>query len=437
MKKLAFLLLLLVRSVSYSALPPEWYHLPENGGPQDSDSLSKRDTTDSFLGVKSILKQNLTALDNMDVYLGSQEPPPGAPPDWAPWHLSNLILDLAISAQGSVGALVAEGETALEVYWRRKAKVDRYVDEQESNQADLLITRASTTEEWKLKLEPIVKSAIATGKVENEELLRKNLVELASKFQGLMTGLEDQGSTDWKVSKFRLDVSVEMTGTVVAGFIAGAAIRLRFDWIPTSNKAVVTRKESSNEKQQRENLARLSRTLAEALEKIADDHFGNTSFKLTEVSIGVGIFSEVEFGVVEGSFGVTGYLFFKKTKKPQPHVARDTNPYLAFITEPSDNRLSYAKKRRIAYVRTAVGEKEAVVYQIPIQNVIKGLNKAAQMSVRYAHLAEEQEGKKWEIFKIEPEFALSISGTTGSVTLGGTVTLKMELEKQAKHWREL
>lgn len=160
-------------------LPPSWYLLPEDGGPTISESEVGFDSYSS--GARKSFERlhslNEGILEKVPLRQGNTRRPLNAPGKWAPWHLENVILDLAISGQGSLGVLVLKGQAAASFYWRRKTAKSptHYYRSNHETGADFVLHSDLSESQIRRGMEPVVRSVMATGKVANERRLRAEL----------------------------------------------------------------------------------------------------------------------------------------------------------------------------------------------------------------------------------------------------------------------
>jgi hypothetical protein len=112
--------------------PKDWYELPEDGYQLKASSnevngveerkglIFRRGLPFVRNSLDHLYESSVEALDESSPTLGRRDPPPNAPADWVPWHLKEIIMDLGVSLQGTIGVVAAKGAVSAEVYWKQK-----------------------------------------------------------------------------------------------------------------------------------------------------------------------------------------------------------------------------------------------------------------------------------------------------------------------------
>lgn len=434
-------------------LPEDWFVLPEDQASYEAQQLAagevegleargattyRRGLDPVSRSLDRVLVASFEALDSSTLMAGERQPPPNAPTDWAPWHLKEVIMDLGVSASGTVGVVTAKGEISAEVYYKptterlRELGVMSGTEAYDDKPADLQVTSGMTRVQIVDRLEPIVDAVMATGRVESRSRVEEGLLKVASELQDVMTNVNGyQGA--WDVERFRIDVTVEGSGSVGVGMTAGLGVRLRFEWVE-SGEAV--RPELENDDPKRASFRTLMASLSRDLESIQADDYQASGFALTKVRLGVGLYGQAKFGLIKGKIEGMGYVFLKQPTQPREHtheariVLPDEIPLLDEAPPAEHLRYATAQGVRHEVVSDDGGSgADKVVYFMSRERFRQGLAKAASMGGFFATRAANATSSNWSVYKVKPQFALSLQGATPLVTIGGKVSLEMELKR--------
>src|SRR5687767_5322879 len=147
----------------HGPLPLSWYRLPEDGViPQEDERATEERAADA---IEHLLKANSRALDRLSEW---ETRHPEIQVSREDWKLSALMLDLSLSASGALGVLMAKGEASAQLYWRRLQDAMQMSESLGNEEADARFRGDDTREEIQLKLEPIIRTVMATQEVKNE-----------------------------------------------------------------------------------------------------------------------------------------------------------------------------------------------------------------------------------------------------------------------------
>lgn len=437
-------------------LVEEWYVLPEDR-PQYRKPLNEHNGEEIRHREKVAYRRDLEAvdhsidkiLDSIRDTLGETEsrtgrctPPANRPANWNPWYLKNIIMGLGVSGSGTVGIVTSKGEVSTEIYWKRgmanlrSLGINPAGGEDHRERADLVIGDSTTSFEIEAELDPIVRAVMATGRVRNEDRMRRQLVKVARDLQDMMVNVNKYNlASSWDVSGFHLDIEISGSGKVAVGISAGAAVRLRFKWKKTSNIALEKRV-TEELKQKRDSLRKLLAATAQDLETIGNEHYQSTGFNLTGFRLGVGLYSKAKFGIVKGKAKIMGYAYYKRRTLATMDAMRnrtsivlpDSLPLIDL--GPAKHHIAYAKSEGVEHeVYSTESGADKVVYYMNRAKFRKGLDQAVMMGARFAGRAKKVQADQWYIYKIKPQFALSMRGAFSLVTLGGTVSFQAEFKR--------
>lgn len=443
-------------------LPADWFVLPEDAATINATARlldrEDRNGTTYLRGeapmertVDRIFAATAESLEKSGTVIGGRTPPPNAPADWVPWHLSELYMDLGVNLSGTAGVVTGIGEAAVEVQWKPTAARKKALGlvaavptstpshgpaivAEDDKAADLTINEYTTRDELDRMVESVTDTVMATGRVSDRPFLRENLGRTATDLQAIMVNINEYNDTHWDISKFGLDVDISGSGKVGTGMTAGVAVRLRFEW-KRSNYGEFVPEPLDGNTEKREDLKKLLAGVARDMEKVGDEQYAGSGFDLTTLRVGVGLYLSAKFGVVSGKLGVTGYAFFTKSSRlanggrSSPIIVDDEIPMID--TEPKVEHLAYAQEVGVRALEVPGGDDGAdrVVYYMQREKFQKGLASATKMGSFFAKRAAKAtaagEEKNWQISQLKPTFALSLQGALPMVTIGGKVGLEM------------
>ena len=454
MNQRCLLILILAAGKLFAApmAPRDWVNLPDD---QNEPTLSHTDespTSELESGVDRIFNAQSKALGHISIpenrisLLGD---PKTRPSDWMPWHLHYVTTDLAVSVQGLIGALVIRGTPFLQAYWMKQgtAPVPPTMSPHESTSRTQIASSSSPVAVIEAEagnmafvdqLEPAIKAVMASGKVKNEGLLRKELRRVAEEFQKLVDGLDATANGGWWVSAFRLDLEVDVSGHVgPSPFVVGGDLRVRLDWrriqkdtaqhrappppnqirwLESFRKFVIAREED----------------LAELSDAMTQEGYEPYSFRMA-----IGMTAHGDFGAVRGMAGVMGHLFFMRdnTRPPiyptTPKILSKklpemdpTKDFVMIERNPSWKHLAYAKLTGIKHeVQIENGVKTAV-YRTPRERFRKGLRKVAKIGKFFSKIGAKPHQEGWKVYELRMGFELSIGAEFGIAGVAVTPTVE-------------
>ncbi|MGZ3774777.1 MAG: hypothetical protein ACXVCY_13210 [Pseudobdellovibrionaceae bacterium] len=437
------LVLIFLAQVSAQAevpqIPEDWYTNPEDGTAKVTASFfptlpwSKKGKMENL--VKSIFEVNRSSVETaMDK---QTTPATGSStiPNWTPWHLESFTTELSVVSSGLIGVLTGKGTATALAYWRRAAEKTAAPKNFAENENDSVPTLAaeniSDDSSLKKEMEPIIKSALATGKIKDEGSFRRNMESAAVDFYNLVTGLEQTQDLKWFVSGFRVEFSVSASGTLTPAVpitSVGGDVRVRFDWKRLAHKnqsAKFAFSKTQNKLQL--SLQDLVTNLAQDFGAAFDEDSQMKGFKPYLLRIGLGFTASGTVGVAKSSASAVAYLTLSQNvKDPASSVVRlvpSAAPLLLIEQNPSQAHLDFAANN---FIPVATDAKRAqAVYSIDRGNFRKGLKKAIKMSHFFVAAGSKADSKKWKLYQMKTSFEFSITGTVGLVKYGGASSADM------------
>lgn len=428
---------LLVTGFSYAmeTVPADWYRLPEDGGVRNLHAGDRQPRL--FVEtLRQLLSADAEVMEGLEDKVGGGWLGSNPPPNAVDWRLYSLLTELGISAKGVIAPISLKGTATVGVFWRKKPPADEAWLDPHADGSDspvgLLLTPASTREEIRRQLEPMIQLALSTKKVKDEAELRKNLNESADLFWRLSEVLSSE-NRPWWVSRFRLDLWIDIAGTVHPGVAVGGEFKLRFEWhrLMKENLPVTHPVMHIDDELQKE-FRKFIEDLSSDVEDVSYDGLRDTGFFPNTIRFGLGISVKGTFGVVKLGGGIVGMLFFSTpppTREAIYHPARvrqnDSLPFIVY--EPSERHVTYAKQHHIPFEITKQdrGIIQEIIYKIDHAAFRRGLTKAVGISSRFAEGAAKSSVGKWKIHEIRPSFELSIGGDLGLASITGSASVEM------------
>jgi|GEM_PF-2027429 len=440
--------------------PKEWTVLPEDRSSDDAGE-DRRGDVERRGGL--VFRRGVEQVDNtLDrIFVATAESletsgdalddgrrPPNPPPNWTPWHLKELYMDLGINLAGTAGIITAIGEGSCEIRWvqpkadqARRTAATKY-QTAEQKRADLEINDHMSAFELETRIDQIADVVMATGKVENRDILREGLLKSAQDLKNLMVDVNRYNDSRWEVSRFGVDVDVAISGGVGPGTTLGGAVRLRFEWVRSADRADALANSHEAGEELRESLRQIVGNIARDISSIGSDPYSGTGFDLKQFKVGLGIYASARFAVVRGRLGVTGFAFFSPTTDGLPangsrFVNFDTAADIPLLeTETTSAQIQFADQQRIKHMKTETndGNGRRNVFMLPQERFKKGLERAVNMGSFFARRAakstnDEAASKRWQIDQVKPAFALSLQGITTIFTIGAKASMELTFRR--------
>lgn len=457
MKSLFIIITILIVQYSPNAwsanTPKAWYVLPEEEGKSlESDQII--DTRVLENAIDSIFMGNSQALE-AGLVGRSTEPQVGLlrkPSDWVPWRAEVFTTDLSLSVGGLLGALMTKGTSTVRAYWRKQhpnqGTLQYETEEKSENDTLVRFSRENSNSDIKNQIESVIGLAIRAKKVVDSPTLRTELLKAAEDFQELTYSLSQvEGDLPWWVQRFRVDFSVDGSGHVHPNVTVGGEVRFRFEWHRIKKKSESTKVAthlSSRRNFNQDALVKFVRDTAEDLEYAFSD-MQKFAFQAHTVRMGVGISAKGEIGVVKGSAGVVGQIYFtrdvkrpKKNPKPSLSLIAENSDLSLIEYNPPQNHIEFAKshgsKLEINLIKSnhfiSSDPITEVVYKVNRNNFRNGLKRAAKISEFFAKRASTQKREGWKIFELRTAFDASVSGELPLATIVGSVTAQIAFFNQ-------
>lgn len=414
-------------------LPLNWYTMPEDLTRENRTEWSDQYTdlnAKQQQGIDRVLHANSVAFTKMEAKYPSNHR--------GKWRLEACILDITLSASGVVGALVAKGQSSVALYYRNAPDRSVTVKQETVPEAlDFTVDSDTPFDELESRVEPLVKSIMATGQVENEEELRHNIKEKVFDMHTIVQFMKGTPNTRWDASKLRVDLTVEVTGKVNPLLTVGGGIKIRLEWALKKHRAStlagISRVRLEKNRKLGDGLKKIVENLTQQMQEVKYKDLTATGFDLNEVKFGLGLFGDGNVGVAKIAGSLFGYVYltpnraFREGTTPQWTRKYDSLPLIDESANPK--WASWASEHGIPMQAVINSRGETTnVYSTPAEMLRKGLESTVKMGSKMAESASKS-GGSWEVYKIKAEFQLSLSGSAGLFNLGGTGVLELVFSK--------
>lgn len=318
------------------------------------------------------------------------------------WKLQSIKTELGVEAEGEIGLLGTGGEAALELVWIKKQdptrggsginKIQTLNEEIDEEVNEVVgIHSQMTNEDLVNELNPIIKIAQKTNKINNINLLRSQLLDYAQKFQEVTKAIEAAGDTRWYAYKYQLELYVNASGKVNPVMSAGSKFRVRLEWWRLRNQNIS--KPTNTKLLQNANFIT---SIAQDLNNLETVKMDN-GFKLSTAKVGVGLGIEGKIFVAKAKGSVLGAIFFLKDEK-----MNTVNKFNTVVPYLLDGQV------------------------FPKEKFQKGMTKAANIASVISTLAGKPKTEdKFNLSVIEIEFELFAEGGIGILTAKGISSLTL------------
>lgn len=389
------------------AVPAEWM-LSESQALAGRSSRAKPEHLPKYLDRVFELNQNsLDQLPENFGHSGRTNPPPGAPPDWAPWHLEAVATDLSVSASGLIGLKTLKGTPAVQVYWKKK-KTQTVVQSGNSmdteSAASLTLTGFESGQELEAQVEPVVQFLTKKKGVKNPDQLRRGLLERVNSFQSLAMAAQTVTGKDWWISGMRVDCVVDLTGKVFGWGSLGGEIRVRLDWKRLMKKnaqsATVSRSKGTSAET-------LLTALISNLDALPGSDLSQAGFAAQGFRFGFGVSEKGDFAIGKATVSLLGHINLSRV--PKKNLLLQTN-----LLPPQPVR-----------ILDEPGKDAGLVEPEKFQ---AGLKKALNIGHSFAAIAKKRSEKadaKWNIYEMKVGFDSTLSWKVGLVETGRLATAEI------------
>lgn len=429
-------------------LPEDWYTNPEDAeswaAPGFFPTLPWTKKAKMEKMVKSIYEVNRTAVENASEKQ-SFATPLNPIPNWTPWHLEAFTTELSVMSSGLIGVLTGKGTATAQAYWRKRERISGntkpLIEEEANSLPTLNMDNVDDSKTLQTEIEPMVKSALATGKIKDETVFRRNMESAATEFFNMVNGIQDNPGSQWWVSGMRIEFSVSASGQLtpaVPVVSVGGDVRVRFDWrrlarkntnrlLKTSNSSLSFLGFAGSRNKLQGKLQDLVNSLSDDLSMTFNEKFKTKGFKPYGFRLAIGFSASGNVGIAKSSAAAVASIAFSADAsdpaKAVVKLASDTNPVLLIEKNPSEKHLQFAANNLIPYSLEA--NKTRAVYSLDRNNFRKGLRKAVKMANFFVTAGNNAGSKKWKLYQMKTGFEFSLTGTVGLVKYSGSSSAEM------------
>lgn len=316
------------------------------------------------------------------------------------WHLTAFMADLSVSVSGLIGSLVSRGTPSVVAVFRKQ--YPKVSPSPQPNQSEAVqIATSMSNDELVQAMEPSIQATLATGRVDDENQFRQEAMKSAREFRSMSAALEAMDEhLPWKVSRFRLDLTVDEMGRITPIINVGADIRLRLEWFRMKRPSRQALERANPKNELAVGLAQFAAGISEDLIELSDDSvLVDSGFKPYSYRVGLGISKRHQFGVVTDNRSLVAHLYFTR------NVAKPVvNPRLTQDSGGSELALIHQ------------GEE---VTAITHKRFRKGLRRAMKMGGFFARHANRHPHAHWKVYELKTGFDLSLTGKTSLAGING------------------
>ena len=416
MKLIIASLISLLASSAFGSFPQSWIN-PDVSLGKSTEEAQERKFEESF----SLFSKNLdTSVEQIKSDKVSKKH----------WYLQSIKAELGIEHVGKFGIVGAKGETAVEFVWvrtkeskellrarhgekKRKPVQEKQVSE--DNPLSKKILESGSDSEVAAVASNYVEALYKSNKISKRGQLKQKLTEKFIQFKSIVSNLSEvPQSSPWWVYKYQLEISIEVSGTIVPGIGIGNGNRLRLEWyryqkVNKDNKIFTPARFDAF-------ITNLSQDLEALAVKKFDLH--DYSFDAFKVGIGMGAKGNLFFAKAKGH--VVGALFFRRDGNWTP---RPVQPRSKAFSE-----MPY----RLVTEDNLDGEE---ILRTQIRN---GLSRASDMALKMLVAAEkgvrsndaQNKVRHFDLKVLELELELFGRGYFGPVTMEGIAVSEFFLIKK-------
>lgn len=444
------LVFLIILNAKASYLPESWYTLPESNENQYKvDKFLEEELETPSPGVEKNYENLLNSMAIQFSYIRPQAR--------SKFRLTNIRTSMGIGLKGLIGLSVAKGTSTMHLTWRkegdRKSRDVTNKDDSDKTSPDnsFFLDEESFENGGVKEIESIM--SLVGQKFKKRKSREKIRSKLKGKFYEMLNIALNLGDLDhslnWEVEVARFDVGISAKGDVTSFITLGGGLNFRFEFKPVKRdqlKMVNMEKVSSlfsrSQLVRSEKISNLTSNLIEDLQTIGDDTDYNDQFYFNKIRIGFSESAKGDIGVVGLSGKVLGILHLRKKvwgskaqKKLTPLKVTDGEYH--YIVPYSKELEKFSKKNNLNYISeeqvhgiTGFSPRK-IVYRISRRKIRRSLQRSIRMAKFFTNVIERKRFKKWNVYKIENDFSLSVTGKVGLASLTHTALFRIGFEKES------
>jgi hypothetical protein len=411
-------------------LPVSWTRLPENGG----NSQYETPSTAADASVRSAFRAHTRALEAALTGVTPLAADPANagdhPANWVPWHLQGLIGNFSVTANGLFGPLLFGGTASVKGTWDKEAVAAKRHSPAPSKARTVHFSPRMTAQDLAARLEPIVRTALDSGSVTNEQALRQNLTARGQEFLTVVSALDTlPASGKWHVSAFQLQLSIFASGQVSTLVGVGGTLDVFFDWgrdNVDSQVAMLAKPYAATLPPT--DLTRKAPEFVQTVQAVLGSlppeatSIQQSGFVLEDFMLGIAVSVGGNIGIVQGSAEAQGKIVFEASEDAllrvvsQPLTPALSQRVIPIIARAKPEHLAFAEARNIAYEKRDDG---TIAYSLDPGKFRDGIQTALKMGNYLATHARSADTAHFKLVEIETEFDASIQGDLKIVTVAG------------------
>ena len=309
-------------------------------------------------------------------------------------------------------------------------------------------------EDIERQIAPIIQVSAKSGKVQNKQAFRRNLIKQIKEFQSVAMELENKPTErPWWPYKFQLQLYAEASGTVLPYMSVGTHIRILLEWyrVESEDKDPDDYMKRKQQKPLSQN-AKFIYAMAKDFETLDDLNVRSYKYGLDYIKVGIGLGVKGNIFVAKAKGGVVGSVFFKRDpyQQNEKSILEAKEPKLDdhFPILDYDNlkNRKYANKYKLKVTPINFGQEKSLIdeknqlaiFHASRDKFRKGLHKTKDMArflakgaVRRAErLRRKGKMVHFDLKVLELELELYLRGTVGAVTLEGIGIVELFLVKR-------
>lgn len=401
-----------------TTLPEEWIIDHEENSEWKPPSPEADEKIKSIFTLQGQALERLTQVEKMRAAVfhpfhgGS-----GGEPGETPWHLSNFVTEFGVTVQGVFGNLVSDGGFAVKGIWKKQEENSR-----NKQVPSFYSVQWNTQEPQSHQLEPVIRSIVKAGLIKKEEVFRKNLDQVAGRFQKIVRVLEAAPpmNPNWEVSRFALILSVDASGMVSPAVSVGGELLIRLDWDrPRTPPAFQQKILATQLTEQERNFIRVVHTLGAQMSTAQYElhELEGHGVNLEHFHVGISIGASGNIGLVSLGGTVDGMLYYSHPGEIETIQLQSMRT--DFLDANSEIPLIQSKN-------SDTHTKNEDTFLIQPEAFQKGLKRAMKMGSYFARMGMASQSSEWILDEIETEFEVALSGSIGVVTVESEAHLAFE-----------
>ena len=452
-----FYFILILSSLSFSSLlanyrglayvPQDWYQHPEDRDflrdqsfsfHQDSSQKTKAESSKKQMGalsqaLQNILNANAKALAQVSTKSDKK------------WDLSYVRTSLAIGAKGLLGLLSLKGMSAVKLYWRptmqasAKKEKEPTFDKKEAVDDEVILKNHFTQKELLETIEPAIKRALSTGRIKNTSKFKKELTKAVEDFHFIISGMNSfEQHSRWWVRRLLLELHVAASGQVSPFATFGTELRIRFRWqrICLKGPEMTLDRNEPLLHRSKNKLSEFVYNMANDLDTISAQTLKDSGYTAKYFRIGLGLGLNGNIFLAKSKAQALFYVFFARSTKAnltQKKLPFDKNAHIWVLSEQREKDLHYARLKGITFqegvllkdadINPAI---ENVIYKVERKTFRQGLEKTHKIAKFFANGAKNSASTSWELFHIETQFEISLTGFFGLASLSGLAATRIQ-----------